>query len=56
MHGDSPLTEFKEDKDGNPAELDDLSQFTNLTIMLLAQPIIQMTSKWALTVSGFVRL
>ena len=28
-----PLTEFSEDKDGNPAELDDLSQFTNLTIM-----------------------
>jgi hypothetical protein len=29
-----PLTDFKEDKDGNPAELDDLSQYTNLTIML----------------------
>lgn len=28
-----PLTEFNEDKDGNPAELSDLSQFTNLTIM-----------------------
>ena len=28
-----PLSEFDVDKDGNPAELDDLSQFTNLTIM-----------------------
>jgi len=28
-----PLTEFNEDKDGNPAELADLSQFTNMTIM-----------------------
>ncbi len=28
-----PLTEFNEDKDGKPAELSDLSQFTNLTIM-----------------------
>lgn len=29
-----PLSEFTEDKDGNPAELSDLSQYTNLTIML----------------------
>lgn len=29
-----PLTEFDQDKDGNPAELTDLSQYTNLTIML----------------------
>lgn len=29
-----PLTEFNEDKDGNPASLSDLSQFTNMTIML----------------------
>lgn len=29
-----PLTEFNVDKDGNPAELTDLSQYTNLTIML----------------------
>ncbi|MCO6480299.1 MAG: hypothetical protein J5I94_26905 [Phaeodactylibacter sp.] len=28
-----PLSEFDEDKDGNPAELTDLSQYTNLTIM-----------------------
>lgn len=29
-----PLTEFNQDKDGNPAELTDLGQYTNLTIML----------------------
>lgn len=29
-----PLSEFTEDKDGNPAELSDLSQYTNVTIML----------------------
>ncbi len=28
-----PLTAFTEDKDGNPAELDDLSDLTNFTIM-----------------------
>ncbi|MCB0569819.1 MAG: hypothetical protein KDC66_08660 [Phaeodactylibacter sp.] len=28
-----PLSEFNEDKDGNPAELSDLSQYTNCTIM-----------------------
>ncbi|MCB0635638.1 MAG: hypothetical protein KDC54_03420 [Lewinella sp.] len=28
-----PLTEFNEDKDGNPAELTSLSQYTNMTIM-----------------------
>ena len=29
-----PLSEFDQDKDGNPAELTDLSQYTNVTIML----------------------
>ncbi len=29
-----PLTEFTEDKDGNSASLDDLSGYTNITIML----------------------
>lgn len=29
-----PLTEFTQDKDGNPAQLEDLSQYTNFTIML----------------------
>lgn len=28
-----PLSEFTEDKDGNPAELSDLSRYTNVTIM-----------------------
>lgn len=29
-----PLTAFTQDKDGNPAQLEDLSQYTNFTIML----------------------
>jgi hypothetical protein len=29
-----PLTEFNEDKNGNPTELEDLTQYTNITIML----------------------